>query len=103
MAEETELTGAELLSAYLFEAEDWPGSAADEQAIDQALREVVEAAEATRQAPPAETKPVAGWWISPDGSTQAVQRPTARSPPRAQHHRADGDPPLPLGSQIGDW
>eukprot|EP00969_Alexandrium_andersonii_P223586 9875318-Alexandrium_andersonii.AAC.1 len=60
MAGEAELTGAELLSAYLWEAEDWPGSVADEQAIDQALREVADAAEAAQQAPPAEAKAVAG-------------------------------------------
>eukprot|EP00969_Alexandrium_andersonii_P335115 14810038-Alexandrium_andersonii.AAC.1 len=55
MAEELAL--AELLGAYLFEGEDFPGAEVDEQAVGAALREAADAAEAEQRAVPTQKPP----------------------------------------------
>eukprot|EP00969_Alexandrium_andersonii_P359986 15454390-Alexandrium_andersonii.AAC.3 len=95
-----QLSAAELLSAYLFEAEDFPGSEPDAAVIDEVLREAADSAELERleeaaaavladpeAAAPPDAQP-AGWWCSPDGTAApAYVAPAHRRPrQRARPH-----------------
>eukprot|EP00969_Alexandrium_andersonii_P319272 14104111-Alexandrium_andersonii.AAC.1 len=51
-----------------------------------------------RTMPPLPSARVGGWWVGPGGVVEVAMREAPR-----QRFRRDGEPPLPLGSQVGDW